>query len=248
MTRFRRRNRDLADRQAQAATGFRQAVRRSIAIDAGDSENSSSVTSSTSSHKETVPEIPAEKAEADVGVCDQSVEDAVVEDGVPSRQVQDEQVNTRRRNTCNDGDNDSKFPDDVTRTAVDGGTVDDLTDPGVSPGRAAFILASDLSRLASRQGDAACELLEVSSLEEAPKAVELGPLKDPRKDPDVLSAVAALGQAAGLQARVVGLMEEVVLRTTHSRVSERKKGHSEPTCASSSAALYMLPPVHLTDS
>eukprot|EP00903_Cladosiphon_okamuranus_P013005 g12134.t2 len=209
--------RNLADRQAQAATSFREAVRRSIAIDTGNSGTSSSVTSGTSSQKGAVPPIPAEKAEVEGEVSDQP-EEVVVHD-VGSKHVQDKQAKTRRWNPCNDGDGSSKFPDDVTRAVIDDGTVGDLADPGVSTERAALILASDLSRLASRQEASACELLEVSTSEAAPKAVELDPWKDPRRDVDVPSVLAALGQAVGLQAKVVGLMEEVVVRTVHSRAA-----------------------------
>lgn len=86
---------------------------------------------------------------------------------------------------------------------------------------AAFVLASGVSRLASRQGASACELLQVSSSEGTRSAVALEPWQDPRQVAEVLNALAALGQSVGLQSKAVGLMEEVVARTVQSRVSER---------------------------
>lgn len=134
-----------------------------------------------------------------------------------------EEKSTRRRKSSHDDDRNSKLDGDEKQTAIDycGGGGDDLSGAGGSTGRAACVLASDLGRLAARQRAAAGELLRVASSETAPSALVLDPRKDPRKDPAVLSALAALGQAVGLQAKAVGLMEEVVVRTVHSRVSGR---------------------------
>lgn len=80
---------------------------------------------------------------------------------------------------------------------------------GTTTSGAACSLTSDLSRLASRQSVLADELLEVSAA---------GP-PDQCKVSKAAEAMVALGQSVGLQARAVGLMEEVVVRTGHSRVS-----------------------------
>lgn len=156
----------------------------------------------------------------------QPVEEKVVEHGDGAGQVKGEAEgkSTRRRKSFHDDDRNSKLDGDEKQTAIDyggGGGGDDLAGAGGSTGRAACVLASDLGRLAARQGAAAGELLRVASSETAPSALVLDPRKDPRKDPAVLSALAALGQAVGLQAKAVGLMEEVVVRTAHSRVSGR---------------------------
>lgn len=155
----------------------------------------------------------------------QPVEEKVVEHGDGAGQVKGEaeEKSTRRRKSSHDDDRNSKLDGDEKQTAIDyrGGGGDDLAGAGGSTGRAACVLASDLDRLAARQGAAAGELLRVASSETAPSALVLDPRKDPRKDPAVLSALAALGQAVGLQAKAVGLMEEVVVRTVHSRVSGR---------------------------
>ncbi|CAM9258641.1 unnamed protein product, partial [Hapterophycus canaliculatus] len=77
---------------------------------------------------------------------------------------------------------------------------------------AAIALASNLSRLASRQDEAAGELLEIPP----------DSRNHPRNVPEVQEALATLGQSVGLQAKIVGLMEEVVERTVHSRLDARK--------------------------
>lgn len=156
-----------------------------------------------------------------------------------SRQVQSEEKDYKRsRDSCNDDDNRSKLLASANQTAIEYGTATDADVAASSTGQAAFILASDLSRLASRQRTAACELLQVSSSVPAPSAGLLDHRKDPRKDPEVLNALATLGQVVVLQAKTVGLMEEVVVRTVHSRVSnERKQSQSQLTSANSSTAL-----------
>lgn len=160
------------------------------------------------------------------------MEDDVIEPSDQSRQIQDvQQGDPRNRNIYND---------DVRQTAIDFSAADDLADTDITTGRAALILASDLSRLASRQGDAVCELLRVSSSDAAPSAGVLDPRKDPRKDPGVLDELAALGQAVGLQAKAVGLMEEVVVRTVHSRVSGRENQSQNPTCSTYARSSTML--------
>lgn len=224
MARFRSQNRDLAHRQAQAATSFRDAVRHSIAVDTGDSANDGSVTSSSPSGIEAVPTIPAEKVEPNREVYVHPVEDTVTH-GDQGRQKQDEheQNDTRRWKGYNEDDSISKLLGNGKQTAIDYVAGDDLVDAVICTGRAACFLASELSRLAARQEADAGELLQVSSSEAAPRAVMLDPRKDPRKDPGVLNALAALGQAVGLQAKAVGLMEEIVVRTAHSRVSGREE-------------------------
>lgn len=82
-------------------------------------------------------------------------------------------------------------------------------DTGTTVG-AACALASDLSRLASRHGELAFGLLHVSE----------GRGSDPRSFAGLPGEMAALGQSVGLQASAVGLMEEVVVRTVHSRVRD----------------------------
>eukprot|EP00752_Nemacystus_decipiens_P007659 g6847.t1 len=220
--------RDLADRQAQVTDSFRDAVRHSIAVDAGDGEHSScSVTSGSPSGLEAVPVTsPPERAGPEGGVAGgQPTEKQVVDQGDQSGRTPDgdDQAHTRRPSSWNDiGDGSANPPGDLRRTAVDLGAADDLPETNVSTDRAACVLGSDVSRLAARLGAAACELLRVSSSEAARKeAVVLDPRKDPRKDPEVHGALAALGQAVGLQAKAVGLMEEVVVRTVHSRLDAR---------------------------
>lgn len=73
---------------------------------------------------------------------------------------------------------------------------------------AARALASDLRRLASRHGELAFEIFHVSK----------GHGPDRRSFAVIPGGMAALGQSVGLQASAVGLMEEVVVRTVHSRV------------------------------
>ena len=75
---------------------------------------------------------------------------------------------------------------------------------------AACVLASDFSRHASRHGELAFELLHMSE----------GHGPDSRSFAAVPEGMAALGQSVGLQASAVGLMDEVVVRTVHSRVSD----------------------------
>lgn len=181
--------------------------------------------SSALSRTKAVLTIPPENTEAEGALFGRPVEvERVVEHGDQSRQVQDdEQAHARSRNSCNDDDSNFEFPGDVKRTLADCGIAECLADTGITPGRAAFLLSSDLSRLAARQGDAAGELLQVSSSTVPPSAVALDPRKDPRKDPEVLNTLTALGQAVGLQAKAVGLMEEVVSRTVHLRVSESEE-------------------------
>lgn len=78
-------------------------------------------------------------------------------------------------------------------------------------------LTADLCRLASRQYEAACELL----LQEAEGGCRETVSSSSRKAlPHQGDVMAALGQSVGLQAKAVGLMEEVVTRTLHSRVSQ----------------------------
>lgn len=83
-------------------------------------------------------------------------------------------------------------------------------DTGTTAG-AACALASDLSRLTSRHGELAFEIFHVSK----------GRGPDPRSFSVIPGGMAALGQSVGLQASAVGLMEEVVVRTVHSRVRSR---------------------------
>lgn len=90
--------------------------------------------------------------------------------------------------------------------------------------RATRKLTSDLGRLASRQREAACELLLQE--EEGLRRDTVSNLRE--AIPHACEVVAALGQSVGLQAKAVGLMEEVVTRTLHSRVSQRDV--STPIC------------------
>lgn len=171
------------------------------------------------------PAAPPQKVEAGGMVIGQPEEEEVVRYSDRHRQFQDEQhCETRNRNNSYiDDDNSSKLPGDANRAAVDCGIAAGLADASCATGRAASILASDLGRLASRQGAAAWELLRVSSSGAVPGAAVLDSRKDPRKDPEVLDALATLGEAVGLQAKAVGLMEEVVVRTAHSRVSKGER-------------------------
>lgn len=78
-------------------------------------------------------------------------------------------------------------------------------------------LTSDLGRLASRQREAACKLLLQE--EEGMRRETVSTSREAL--PHACEVVAALGHSVGLQAKAVGLMEEVVTRTLHSRVSQR---------------------------
>lgn len=103
----------------------------------------------------------------------------------------------------------------IKRTSCATASVDtcDTTTSG-----AANVLALDLSRLASRQSEVASEVLQEPWSEEARGALPADPRGIHRKFPKVLEALAVLGSSVGLQAKAVGLMEEVVERTAHSRV------------------------------
>lgn len=120
-------------------------------------------------------------------------------------------------------DEDADLPGgELLRSAADAAADPDAapSDTGnVTTGGAASILASNVCRLASRQDDAAGELLRASPSEPARWTAHPDPLNIPRKVPAVVEAMAALGKAVGLQAKAVGMMEEVVERARHSRVS-----------------------------
>lgn len=75
---------------------------------------------------------------------------------------------------------------------------------------AALALTSDLSRLALRQDKVAAEVFQAAPGEHG---------IDSQAGLGGSEAIAALNLSVGLQARAVGLMEEVVARTVHSRVS-----------------------------
>lgn len=239
--------RNLADQQAQAAANFSEAIRHSIAIDTGDSGNSSPASARSPSLKEGVAasSVPPRIAEAGERPCSnqaagqgcikytdqqQDLELDYHQTGQENPQSEEEIGDIQNRICRRDDEGSAELPGDMHRTGMDyaaaaaaATTTATPADTGSTTGGAAFVLASDLSRLASRQGGAACELLQVSSSEATRCAVPLDPWKDPRQVPEVLQALAALGQSVGLQAKAVGLMEEVVARTVHSRVSERER-------------------------
>ncbi|CAB1111351.1 unnamed protein product [Ectocarpus sp. CCAP 1310/34] len=100
----------------------------------------------------------------------------------------------------------------IKRTSASTDTCDTTTSG------AAHALASDVSRLASRQSEVVSEVLQESSSEDARGTLPADPRTFHRKFPKVLEALAVLGPSVGLQAKAVGLMEEVVERTDHSRM------------------------------
>lgn len=107
--------------------------------------------------------------------------------------------------------NNTSREDDAKRANRHQGWADGVApDTGTTVG-AACALASDLSRLASRHGELAFGLLHV---------VSEGRGSDPCSFAGLPEEMAALGQSVGLQASAVGLMEEVVVRTVHSRVRD----------------------------
>lgn len=125
------------------------------------------------------------------------------ERNLPERQSDN---NRKRNRSLEDDDLEQHSEKQRTRRNCVGSTSSSET--GDNPSGAASELASNLSRLASRQSASATELLQIP-----PDSRNRA-----RNAPGVLQALATLGQSVGLQAKVVGLMEEVVTRTVHSRV------------------------------
>ncbi len=214
--------RELADRQAQAAANFREAIRHSLAIDTGGADDgAATISSHPSSHGDNVRDTSAEAGGALGGRAVGEEPSKYpgegpyrrLGDGNPSmaeeERNRDHKVDRGEKNV----DEDADLPDgELLRSAADAADASD-TDPSdtgnVTTGGAASMLASDVCRLASRQDEAADELLRASPSEPARWTAV----------PAVVEAVVALGKAVGLQAKAVGLMEEVVERTKHSRVS-----------------------------
>lgn len=128
----------------------------------------------------------------------------------------DKTGDARKRSRSRDNDaaerGDLKQRTPIKRTSASADTCDTTTSG------AAHVLASDLSRLASRQSEVASEVLQEPSSEDARGPLPADPRTFHRKFPKVLEALAVLGPSVGLQAKAVGLMEEVVERTGHSRV------------------------------
>lgn len=83
-----------------------------------------------------------------------------------------------------------------------GGDIDTVT--------AARVLTLDLGRLASRQSDDVCQVVGYpNNTSDEPTRYDLD---------EIPEVVATLGRSVGLQARTVGLIEEVVMMTKRSRV------------------------------
>lgn len=212
--------RELADRQAQAATSFREAIRHSLSIDAGGSENDSAMSTRSSPFSEDLRDTPAEAGDVSYG---QAAGQQLAEnlDELPPARGKEDGDASNQAYRGND-EKAAELPGGALRTAVDidaDGASAPSDASSNTAGGAALVLASNMCRLASRQGDAANELLRASP-SAAARWTALGPVRrGPRKVPEALEAVVALGRAVGLQAKAVGLMEEVVERAKHSRVS-----------------------------
>lgn len=220
--------RNLADQQAQAAANFREAIRHSLAIDAGDNDVSSPA-SSVYPQRAEAGERPCSDA-AGLGCIkytDQQLDPELGDNQTGQENLLGEEPGDVRKRSCRRDDEDSaEVSGDMHETGTEyaaaaAAAAASPAEIGKSTSGAAFVLASDLSRLASRQAGAACELLQVSPSEATRCAVSLDPWKDPRQVSEVMNTLAALGQSVGLQAKAVRLMEEVVARTVHSRVSGR---------------------------
>ncbi|CAM9583036.1 unnamed protein product, partial [Ectocarpus sp. 13 AM-2016] len=222
--------RDLAAQQAQAAANFREAIRHSIAVDNGD-DGSSTIASGAS---------PLEIGVVESSPClTQEVKaDEILPVGMshntpqPSNDFTTEGGEEGGRGKGGphmyDADNrekdkeDRKNPDQPPTIRQD--QLQDTCDTTTSG--AAHVLASDVSRLASRQSEAAIEVLQEPSSQDARGPLPADPRTFHRKFPKVLEALALLGPSVGLQAKAVGLMEEVVERTTHSRIDARTEARA----------------------
>ncbi|CBN79766.1 conserved unknown protein [Ectocarpus siliculosus] len=217
--------RDLAAQQAQAAASFREAIRHSIAVDDGDDDSSTTASGASPLEIGVVETSPCltQEVKADeippVGMSHnppQPSSDLTTEDG-------EEGGRRKGKSHMYDADNRDKDKEDRKKSdrppTIRQDELQDTCDTTTSG--AAHVLASDVSRLASRQSEVASEVLQEPSSEDARGTLPADPRTFHRKFPKVLEALAVLGPSVGLQAKAVGLMEEVVERTDHSRIDAR---------------------------
>ncbi|CAM9277017.1 unnamed protein product, partial [Ectocarpus fasciculatus] len=227
--------RDLAAQQAQAAANFREAIRHSIAVDNGDD---SSTTASRASPLdidvvETSPCLTQEVIADEILPVDTShnppISSTLADTTTAERGGSDLTTGDGGKGGRGTGgphlyDADNREEDQEDRRKPDQPPTicqDGLQDTCDTTSGAANVLASDLSRLASRQSEVASEVLQEPWSEEARGSLPADLRTIHRKFPKVLEALAVLGPSVGLQAKAVGLMEEVVERTAHSRIDAR---------------------------
>lgn len=171
--------------QQKAASSFREAIRRSVAVDCESKEISRALLRGSSPPPSTR--------------CSGS--NIRWDHGIPRAIIERENIH----GPCAQG-NDKEQPEVDDKWSQLGenrdGDIDTVT--------AACVLTSDLGRLASRQSDDVRQVFGyTNSTINEPVRGDLG---------EILEVVATLGQSVGLQARAVGLLEEVVMMTKRSRV------------------------------
>lgn len=211
--------RELAARQQQAATAFRQVIRHSLGEDYANNALLDHAQQTSSPAGDGVsPSSPFPKNQprpGDVrrdggGDHHQSRSSRTTNDDVESDRQS--RSNCTIDDVASDHQSRSSRTDDVASDhhhRRSSRTVDDVaSNTGTTIG-AACALASALSRLASRHRELAFGLLDASQGH--------GEI-DPRSFAMLPEEMALLGQSVGLQASAVGLMDEVVARTVHSRV------------------------------
>lgn len=202
-------NRELADREERAANLFQEAIRHSIAIDHGDASVFASLVPveavsprkiSGYSEYRSRPRAAMAVSPAVEGLS-RSESNIVRERDTVERTDQQKQGSRFSAHGAIQEDmiHRREIPEQVGEGALNTSTTTAI----------ACTLTLDLRRLIKRQQEAVCELIEMSP--------NCGP--HPWEISEVSKPMAALGQLVGLQARAVGLMEEVVERTVHSRVS-----------------------------
>ncbi|CAM9194124.1 unnamed protein product, partial [Scytosiphon promiscuus] len=215
--------RNLAEQQTQAAARFREAIRHSLAsrFTGGGDRNRPGIgvptepVAGSQTHTDWLVKIAPCVSEERLRAQDASIREGGQGYGKhldEEDELRGSKLTTNRERNRSLKDGDPEQHGEKLRARRNSANTSSSSQTGGNTTGAAFALAANLSRLASRQDTAANDLLQIP-----PDARNRA-----RNVPGVLDPLVVLGQSVGLQAKVVGLMEEVVTRTGNSRLDARK--------------------------